>query len=237
MPERSAAKRICVRPSQEDDEDSEDLIKKFKYNIVDLDGVEHPTRFKEYLASRETDLSFLFRTLDRKKWFAVMGSEYILQEEEYRSLLIEESMDSFESRNEAFASNVYYDKDNALPSFTDPSKLRLFPTGNVLMRGPSPTVTMDDFTSSTIQNWDRGLGSPFQPLVSTLSDVHIIFQLLLSESFNIAFDNFIHQLRAIRKIESYLVPFEKLRQAVEIVLSKFFRVVRTQRYFCGFTDT
>lgn len=62
MPEQSAAKRMCVRPSQEGDEHSEDLIKNSKYNIVDLDGFEHPTRFKENLASGETDLRFLSRT-------------------------------------------------------------------------------------------------------------------------------------------------------------------------------
>ena len=160
-----------------------------------------------------------------------MGSEYILQEEEYRSLLIEESMASSQSRDEAFATSIYYDKVKTLPLFTDPSKLRLFLTGNVFMGGPSP-VTMDDFTSSTgneTRDRGHGLGLPFRNLVSTLKNIHIVFQLLLSESFNMAFDNFIHGLQATRKIEARLVPFDELRQAVENVLSNFFRVVRTQR--------
>lgn len=197
-----------------------------------MDGIEHPTRFKENLASRETDLRFLFRTLERNRWFAAMGSEYILQEEEYRSLLIEESMASSQSRNEAFATSIYYDKVTALPLFTDPSKLRLYLTGNVFMGGPSPTVTMDDFTSSTgNESRDRGhgLGSPFRNLVSTLNNIHVVFQLLLSESFNMTFENFIYRLEATRKIEARLVPFDEIRQAVENVLSKFFRVVRTER--------
>lgn len=105
-----------------------------------------------------------------------MGSEYILQEEEYRSLLVEESM--AESRDEASATSVYYDRVRALPLFTDPSKLRLFLTGNVLMRGPSPNVTMDDFTSPTgNETRDRGagLGLPFRCLVSTLKNIQIVF--------------------------------------------------------------
>jgi hypothetical protein len=143
-----SAKRVCARPLEDRGEQTAPLTDRGTLKLIkDLEGGQYITRNKTDLEGRERDLNFLSRALDKDKREYVMGVNYLLQTEKYRILIVEEAMTRTELRKHTFASCGLYDRVFTLRLFTDPGKLKLFLTENVLSGDPI-TVTLLDFMGS-----------------------------------------------------------------------------------------
>ena len=59
--------------------------------LIDLEGRPHTTRVKTDLAEREKTLGVVFRVCDERRWQFIMGTECILQVEEYARVINEQS--------------------------------------------------------------------------------------------------------------------------------------------------
>jgi hypothetical protein len=196
--------------------------------IVDLEGGQHQTRNKTDLEGRERDLNFLFRALDYGRREYAMGVDYLLQTEKYRIMIVEEAETRAELRKPAFASCGLYDRVFTLRLFTDPVKLKLFLTGNILT-GESITVTLLDFMGNQqLSEGDVICPQQNKPLVETLRNLQLVMQVLLSDYFKDSFEPFILSLEGpIRPLE--LVKSNLLIFTVEESLKVFFKLVRSER--------
>ena len=138
------SKRVCARPLGDRGEQTELLTDKGTSKFInDLEGGKFNTRNKTDLEGREKELNFLFRALDFDRREYAMGVDYLLRTEKYRIMIVEEAETRTELRKAAFASCGLYDRVFTLRLFTDPGKLNVFLTGNVLS-GDSITVTLHD---------------------------------------------------------------------------------------------
>ena len=222
-------KRTCNRQLDDGGELTNTTPEKgtFKF-LVDLEGGRHFTRNKTDLGTRETDLAFLFRALDVQRRESAMGVDFSLQTEKYRGIIIEEAKTRIELRNPAFTSCGLYDRVFNLTLFTDPVKLKLFLTGNVLTEEVE-TVTLSDFKGSqSISENDAICPDKNAPLVATLQNLQIVLQVLLSCDFAEALEPFILHLQGVeRPLE--LVKANLLKYTVEAALRKFFKVLRSER--------
>ena len=100
-----ANKRHCVRPPEDGAglADTSVEIGMYKY-ILDLDGRKHPTHNKADIAVREKDLGFVFRAVDEDRWEYVMGTDFLLQAEEYRLTILQQGRLRADRRHRAFKS-------------------------------------------------------------------------------------------------------------------------------------
>ena len=193
-----------------------------------MEGGEYHTRNKTDLEARERDLNFLFRALDYERREYAMGVDYLLQTEKYRVMIVEEAETRTELRKAAFASCGLYDRVFTLRLFTDPVKLKLFLTGNVLS-GDSITVTLLDFMGSQqLSEGDIICPQQNKPLVDILRNLQLVMQVLLSDHFRDSFEPFIFflegPLRPLELVKSNLLIF-----TVEESLRVFFKLVRSER--------
>ena len=194
----------------------------------DLDGGRYHTRNKTDLGTREEELHFLFRALDVDRREGAMGVDYLLQKEKYRALIVSEAKSRTELRNPAYTSCGLYDRVYKLRLFTEPVKLKLFLTGNVLTE-EIPTLTLIDFMGSQpLVEGEFICPKQNAPLVATLQNLQLVLQVLLSNEFEDSIEPFISHLQGkLRPLE--LVKSNLLRFTVEAVLRKFFNVVSTVR--------
>ena len=87
----AANKRQCIRPPEDGAGLADTSVEKGMYKyILDLDGGKHPTRNKSDIALREKDLGFVFRAVDRDRWEYIMGTDFLLQPEEYRFTILQQ---------------------------------------------------------------------------------------------------------------------------------------------------
>ena len=197
--------------------------------IVDLDGMRYPTRNKNDVTTREKNLYFLFRALDTDRWDVAMGADLTLQTEEYRIMIIEQGRTRSELRNKTFLSCGILDRVHGLSLFKNKDKLDLFLTGNVLVEGSTPTITLEDFTGREKITSSKAICPDHnRPLADVLRNLQVTMEILLSEHFEGVMDVFIADLEGkLRPLE--LVTSDFLRYSVEEVIKKFFRVVRSER--------
>ena len=195
---------------------------------MDLEGGRHVTRNKTDLSSRETELAFLFRALDAERWESAMGVDFTLQTEKYRSMIVEEAKTRVELRNPTFSSCGIYDRVYNLKLFTDPVKLKLFLTGNVLTED-NATITLSDFVGKQMLTvGDIICAENNAPMVIVLQNIQIVLRVLLSNEFSEVMETFINDLQGtLRPLE--LVKANLLTYTVEGVIRKFFKVVRSER--------
>jgi hypothetical protein len=224
-----SSKRPCVRLLGELGEQPDFTAEKGTLKFVnDLDGGRYHTRNKTDLGTREEELHFLFRALDVDRREGAMGVDYVLQTEKYRALIVSEAKSRAELRNPAYTSCGLYDRVYKLRLFTDPVKLKLFLTGNVLTE-EIPTLTLVDFMGSQpLVEGEFICPKQNAPLVATLQNLQIVLQVLLSNEFEDSIEPFISHLQGkLRPLE--LVKSNLLRFTVEAVLRNFFNVVSTVR--------
>jgi hypothetical protein len=227
------SKRVCARPLGNRGEQTEQVIETGTLKFInDLEGGRYNTRNKTDLEGRERDLNFLFRALDYERREYAMGVDYLLQTEKYRIMIVEEAETRTELRKAAFASCGLYDRVFNLRLFTDPVKLKLFLTGNVLS-GDAMTVTLFDFMGSQqLSEGDIICPQQNKPLVDTLRNLQLVMQVLLSDHFKDSFEPFIFflegPLRPLELVKSNLLIF-----TVEESLRVFFKLVRSERTGSG----
>ena len=224
-----SSKRVCARPLGDRGEQTELLTDRGTVKFInDLEGGRFHTRNKTDLEGRERELNFLFRALDFERREYAMGVDYVLQTEKYRIMIVEEAETRTELRKEAFASCGLYDRVFTLRLFTDPGKLKLFLTGNVLS-GDSITVTLHDFMGlQKLSEGDFICPQQNKPLVEILRNVQLAMQVLLSDHFKDVFEQFIFLLEGpLRPLE--LVKSNLLIFTVEECLRVFFKLVRSER--------
>ena len=107
--------------------------------------------------------------------------------------------------------------------------LKLLLTGQILVEGDSPTLTLEDFNSGE----KMSLGSAVcaqqnRPLVQALKNLQIVLQVFFAGSFEGCLDIFILDLEGSQR-PMELVAADFLLYSVEEVLRKFFRVIRSDR--------
>ena len=81
--EEGSRKRLCIRPPESGGglaKLTSDKGMSEKY----IDGGIHFTRSKADIIQREKDLRFAFRAIMRERWEFIMGSDLLIQPEEYR---------------------------------------------------------------------------------------------------------------------------------------------------------
>ena len=70
--------------------------------LIDLEGRPHTTRVKTDLAEREKNLGVVFRVCDERRWQFIMGTECVLQVEEYARVINEQSTLQISERDPGF---------------------------------------------------------------------------------------------------------------------------------------
>lgn len=228
VPSDGTAKRQCLRQPDEEGEQSETREDKgMSRYILDLEGVRHYTRVKNDIPQREKQLHFAFRAMEPDRWSYAMGSDFTLQTEEYKRMLLEQHNLRADRREIAFSACGILDRVSALEVTVKTTKMEMLMTGSVLVPGAAVTLTLEDFTgdekilsdSTICPNHNRAL-------VATLRNVQAVLQILFSQSFRNCFEEFISSLEGERRTME-LAPADFLRNSVETTLQSFFRVVRS----------
>lgn len=225
-----SSKRPCIRTpvlsGELTESNSDKGMSKF---IMDLDGCKYPTRNKTDLTQREKDLGFVFRALDIKRWEFVMGTDYLLQPEEYRSMIIDQGKTRDDHRHRAFETCGFLDRVQSLGIVQKTPKLKLLLVGSFMIEGSSPTLTLDDFVDGDKICIATGVClEQNRPMVAALRNFQLVMQVFFSNAYEGCLDSFIVKLEgSSRPLE--LVSADFLKYSVEFVLKKFFRIVRSER--------
>ena len=228
--EEVARKRLCVRPPEDGVGLTDASVERGTYKyILDLDGGKHPTRNKSDIAVREKDLGFAFRAVDRDRWEFIMGTDFLLQPEEYRFTILQQGRLRADHRHRAFKSCGFLDRVQGLHIPQKTGHLKLLITGQILVEGDSPTLTLEDFTSGEkISSGIAVCAQQNRPLVQALKNLQIILQVFLSGFFEGCLDLFIFDLEGSQR-PMELVAADFLLYSIEELLRKFFRVIRSER--------
>ena len=227
-------KRLCTRLPEEGGEqaggDQDAHIEKgmTKY-ILDLDGCKHSTRNKSDIALREKVLGFSFRAIDKERWEYVMGTDFLLQAAEYRVTIMQQGRLRAEHRHKAFTSCGFFDRIQGLPFLQKHSQIELLLTGQVLVEGEVPTLTLEDFVDG--DKLSTGMvvcAEQNRPMVFVLKNLQMTLQVYLSSEFEGCFNPFIALLEGVKR-PMELVAADFLKYSIEENLRKFFRVVSSER--------
>ena len=224
-------KKLCIRPPELGGgvaNGTSDKGMSEKY-ILDLDGGIHYTRSKSDLIQREKDLRFAFRAIGRERWEFVMGSDLLLQPEEYRIMIKQQGRLRSERRHVAFKSCGHYDKVQGLEFLQKTDKLKLLITGQVFVEGDTPTLNLQDFTiGERFGAINRICPQQNRPMVEALKNLQSCLQIYLDDKFGVCFDQFIEDLEGpVRPMQ--LVHEDFLLYSVEEKLQKFFWVLSSER--------
>ena len=197
--------------------------------IVDLDGVRHSTRSKKDLAQREKDLVFGLRAIDRRRWPHLMGNDMLLQHLEYARVIEEQTQTRPSAREKAYQSCGIIDRIGSLNISNDSDKLKLLLTGSAFT-GIKKSLTLDDFEAI---GFPVALGrepdvDSNRNLSMALKNLQVTMIVYYSTAFAESFSGILADLEGYsRPLE--LVTASYLHHSIEMTLSKFFRVVRTQK--------
>ena len=116
--------------------------------LLDLDGVKHLTRNKTDIPQRERELYFIFRAMDSGKWDYSISTDFVLQTEQYRSMVCEQGDTQSGDRHLAFESCGLISRVQKLRIFHEKEKMKLLLTGSVLVECTTdPTLTLQDFAT------------------------------------------------------------------------------------------
>lgn len=235
--ETRASKRLCVR-SLEDmgepaDESRDSSIEKgmSKY-ILDLDGGKHATRNKSDIAKREKELGFAFRAVDRERWEFLAGTDFLLQSADYRTTIIQQGRMRAEHRHRAFLSCGVLDRIQSSNITQKTSDTKLFMTGQVLVEGDEPSLSLKDFLDGVdtviLSTCSSVCPDQNRPMIAVLKNLQVAMEVFLSNEYSGIFNDFIIALEGVhRPLE--LVAADFLKYSVEEALRKFFRAVSSER--------
>ena len=145
------AKRPCTRQLEIGGklvEDTGEEIKGTSTYLLDLDGVKHLTRNKTDIPQRERELYFIFRAMDSGKWDYSISTDFVLQTEQYRSMVCEQGDTQSGDRHLAFESCGLISRVQKLRIFHEKEKMKLLLTGSVLVECTTdPTLKLQDFAT------------------------------------------------------------------------------------------
>lgn len=235
-PNGRPTKRSRVRLPEEGGEQTEgkhDVEKGTTKYILDLDGNKHITRNKSDIMQREKDLGFVFRTVDEERWEHVMGSDFLLQVDYYKTTITQQARLRANRRHEAFISCGFIDRIQDLNFIQTSDRLKLLITGQIMVEGDSATLCLEDFADGEmLSNSEDVCPNQNRPMVVVLKNIQTAFQVFLSKAFEGVFDDFIIDLEgAERPLE--LVASDFLHYSVEECIRKFSRTVSTERSYLG----
>ena len=225
------AKRPCTRQLETGGELVEDTGEKIKGTstyLLDLDGVKHMTRNKTDIPQRERELYFLFRAMDNGRWDYSISTDFVLQTEQYRSMVCEQGDTQSGDRHLAFESCGLISRVQKLRIFHEKEKMKLLLTGSVLVECTTdPTLTLQDFaTDEKISNKVTACPSNNVGIIHAIKNFQTVMQIIFSDAFANCLCIFIDKLEGVsRPMEVVAADF--LRYSVELTLRKFFRVVRS----------
>ena len=229
--DEGSRKRLCIRPPESYGglaKVNSDKGMSEKY-IIDLDSGIHYTRSKSDLIQREKDLRFAFRAIGRDRWKFVMGSDLLLQPEEYRIMIKQQGRLRSDRRHTAFKSCGHYDKVQNLEFLHITSQLKLLITGQLFVEGDAPTLRLQDFVGGEPFGMiNRICPNQNRRMIQVLKNLQSCLQIYLDDTFGTCFDRFIEDLEGpVRPMQ--LVHEDFLLYSVEEKLQKFFWIVSSER--------
>jgi hypothetical protein len=194
--------------------------------LLDLEGRPHTTRVKTDLADREKMLGVVFRVCDERRWQHIMGTECVLQVEEYARVINEQSTLRISERDAGFKHCGLLDRVYGLGFSVDIPLLKKLLTGDFggplgdaldLQKFAGRTVKIPtELTPCTQQN---------RALVAAIKNMELVFMIFYGAAFYKATDHFVDQLEGLnRPLE--LAPSGFLLHSLEVALSRFFRTLR-----------
>ena len=194
--------------------------------LVDLEGRQHLTRVRTDLSSRETSLAVIFRATEKGRWRHAMGAECILQVNEYREMVKEQYKTQHEDREVAFESCGLLDRVFSLGFTWDNGLLEKLVTGKV--------GTTQGFLR--LQNFlEEGANLPTEDvpdrghnrlMVVAMANLELVLVIFLAPAFTGCTAVLRECLEGIKR-PLELAPAGYLLHEVELVIAKFFRVLRT----------
>ena len=213
------AKRPCTRQLEiggELVEDTGEKIKGTSTYLLDLDGVKHLTRNKTDIPQRERELYFIFRAMDSGKWDYSISTDFVLQTEQYRSMVCEQGDTQSGDRHLAFESCGLISRVQKLRIFHEKEKMKLLLTGSVLVECTTdPTLTLQDSaTDEKIFNKTTTCPSNNIGIIHAIKNFQTIMQIIFSDAFANSLCIFIDKLEGVsRPMEVVAADF--LRYSVE----------------------
>ena len=196
------------------------------YLLYDPLGRAHQTRVKSDLIEREKQLAVVFRATSADRWRYIMGSEFLLEIQQYRDFVIEQYAAKAGERQPGFMSCGLYDRVNGLALSQDVDQLGMLLRGqfggsepgalglhNFLGEGTSlPTGSDPCLMNNAV-------------MVTALKNLELVLRVYLAEEFKGATDRMVDSLEGVdRPLE--LAPAGYLLSTVEAVLAKWFRRMR-----------
>lgn len=194
--------------------------------IVDLEGGMHPTRLKKNLAERERDLGVMFRVSARERWPHIMGTEYVLQVEEYARVINEQCTFRHSERDLGFETCGLLDRIWNLNFSEDMSLLKKLLTGD--FGGPSgDALDMQKFAGRSTKIPVEPTPCPQQnrALVVAMKNMELVLEVFYGSAFKGTTAFFIDKLEGLER-PMELASSAFLLHSLEVVLSRYFRALR-----------
>ena len=194
--------------------------------VVDLEGRQHLTRVKTDLSSRETSLAVVFRATEKARWRYAMGTECILQVRDYREMIKEQYTTRHEDREVAFEGCGLLDRVVGLGFTWDNDLLEKLITGKV--GTTEGFLGLNNFIEEgtrlpTEDAPDRGHN---RMMVVALTNLELVLIIFLAPAFRGCTATLRECLEGVKR-PLELAPAGYLLHEVEMVVTKFFRVLRT----------
>lgn len=194
--------------------------------IVDLEGGLHATRLKKNLAGREKELGVVFRVCAKERWPHIMGTECVLQVEEYARVIIEQCTFRHSERDDGFETCGLLDRIWNLNFSEDKLLLKKLLTGE--FGGPSEdALDLQKFAGRSIKIPIEATPCPQQnrALVHALKNMELVLEVFYGPAFNGTTVFFIDKLEGLER-PMELASSAFLLHSLEVVLSRYFRALR-----------
>jgi hypothetical protein len=197
-----------------------------KTTLVDLEGGVHPTRVKKDMAEREKELGVVFRVCERERWPYIMGTECILQIEEYARVINEQSIARTGDRDVGFECCGLLDRIWSLGFSSDLPLLKKLLVGDY-GGSSADALNLQKFAGRSVKIPVESTPCPCQnrALVVALQNMDLVLSVFYGPSFRGTTTAFVDQLEGLQR-PMELAPSGFLLHSIEIVLTKYFRSLR-----------
>ena len=197
-----------------------------KTTLFDREGGVHPTRVKKDIAEREKELGVVFRVCERVRSPFIMGTECILQVEEYARVITEQSISRTDDRDVGFECCGLLDRVWSLGFSSDSPLLKKLLTGD-FGELSADALNLQKFAGRSVKILVESTPCPCQnrALVVALQNMDLVLSVFYGPSFRGSTAAFVDQLEGLqRPMELALSDF--LLHSIEVVLTKYFRSLR-----------
>ena len=200
--------------------------KKYVIALLDLEGGVHVTRIKRDLAEREKELGVVFRVCQSERWPYIMGTECVLQVEEYARVINEQSTLRLTERDPGFQCCGLLDRVYTLNFSVDIPLLKKLLTGD-FGGPPGDALDLQKFAGRAVKIPTEltPCSQQNRALVVAVKNMEMVFVIFYGSAFHKSTDIFVDQLEGLsRPLE--LAPSGFLLHSLEVALSKYFRTLR-----------